>query len=362
MKKLVKIFSVLLVLAGSASANIIVPADPESEKTKSYTKTYPVGSSDRILLDNSFGEMKISTWSKNEIKVDVNITVKASTDARVQKIMDDITIEDGKNGSEIFFKTHFKGNDHDGDDDREHRSRNRDHNDGDHENNSMKINYTVYLPANATLEATNQFGAMSIGDFDGVVTLNSKFGSLTAGKLSQPKKVNVQFGKATIESMNNGKLTVNFSRAQVNKLSGDVTADFEQSHGVKLNLDNNLKKLDIHNSFSDIYLDAEKNLSASFDIKSSFGSFSNKSDFSVGNKKDDDGFVHYGVRDNTYTGKAGSGNIPITVKSSFGHVTLGHAIAFDVNERGSSNRNRNRDDEKVKDKEKDKSEKKRTRV
>jgi hypothetical protein len=170
MKRSVKICSLILLLASSASAATFSD-NYASEKSKSYTKTYPVGSNDKILLDNSFGEMKITTWAKNEIKVDVNITVKANTDERVQKIMDMITIEDGKSGSEVFFKTHMKGNhnnDSDDDDDNKGRNRNRNNND---DKSSTKINYTVYLPANATLNAINQFGPLTIGDYDGQLRL-----------------------------------------------------------------------------------------------------------------------------------------------------------------------------------------------
>jgi hypothetical protein len=349
MKKSIKIFSLLLLLTGSTFAAMITPGDTDSEKMKAYSKSYPVSSSDKILLDNSFGEMKISTWDKNEIKVDVLITVKAGTDERAQKIMDMITIEDGKNGSEIFFKTHLKNDKGDGDDNYK-KKKDHDNDDNYGKNTNFKINYTVYLPANTTLNATNQFGSLSIGDFDGVATLNSKFGSLTTGKLSQPKKLSIEFGKATIESMTNGKLSISFSRAQVNKLSGDVTINLEQANGIKLGLDNSLKKLDINNSFSTIYLDAQKDLSASFNIKSSFGSFSNKSEFAVNKNQEDED--RYMVTDKTYSGKAGSGSTPITIKSSFGHITLGHDLSFDVSNRA---RSKDKDD-------KDKTEKKRTRV
>jgi hypothetical protein len=362
MKRSVKIFSLILLLAGSASAATL-PADYASEKSKSYTKTYPVGSSDKILLNNTFGEMKITTWNKNEIKVDVDITVKANTDERVQKIMDMITIEDGKTGSEIFFKTHMKG-DHniDNDDDNEGKNKNRNRNNNNNNNNnnndnsSTKINYTVYLPANATLNATNQFGPLNIGDYDGAVTLDCRFGTLTTGKLSQSKKVSVQFGKATIESMNNGKLSVQFSKAQVNSLSGDIDADFNQSGGVKINVSNNIKSLDIHNNFGTLYLDADKNLSANFNIKTSFGKFSNETDFPV--NKDREGENRWVNTNSSYSGKAGAGSMPINIKNSFGTIKLVHDMQFDVNEKS---RNRDRDDNEKNEKS-EKSDKKRTRV
>ncbi|MES2371267.1 MAG: hypothetical protein V4557_01725 [Bacteroidota bacterium] len=362
MKRSVKIFSLILLLAGSASAATLSD-DYASEKSKSYTKTYAVGSGDKILLDNSFGEMKIATWNKNEIKVDVNITVKANTDERVQKIMDMITIEDGKSGSEIFFKTHMKGdhnNRSDNDDDHKDKNHNSNNNNNRNYNNddnsSTKINYTVYLPANATLNATNQFGPLTIGDYDGAVTLDCRFGTLTTGKLSQSKKVTVQFGKATIESMNNGKLSVQFSKAQVNNLSGDIDANFNQSGGIKLNVGNNIKRLDIHNDFSTVYLDADKNLSASFNIKTSFGKFSNETAFPVSKERDDNRWVN---TSSSYSGKSGSGSTPININNSFGTIKLVHDMQFDVNDKS---RSRDRDhDDKDKDKS-DKSDKKRTRV
>lgn len=329
MKRILTVCSALLFTASLATA-AMRPETPENEKSKSYSKSYPLSSGDKINLNNSFGEMKISTWSKNEIKVDVSMTVTAATEQRAQEILDHIRIEDKKSGNEVSFKTEL--NDMKGD------KKHSDNDHGDHEKTSFKINYTVYLPNNMALDATNSFGAMSIGDYDGNIILDSKFGSLTAGRLTQPKKVSIQFGKGTIESIQNGKLSVQFSRLQVNKMSGDIDADLNQSHGVKFNLSNDLKKLDVKNNFSELYLDADKNLSADFNIKTSFGGFSNKTDFAVSKTKEDEN--RYFNSNSSFTGKSGSGNIPVTIKSNFGHVTLGHDISFDVNEKSERKRAR----------------------
>lgn len=321
MKAPKRIFSVLVAIAigFSASAAILNP-DLDSEKSKNYSKSYPVGSGDKISLDNSFGEMRISTWSKNEIKVDVNITVKAATDEYAQKLVDVISIEDGKAGSEIFFKTHLNHNKNKWTDEDDKRER---------KNTSFKINYTVYLPATVTLDANNDFGPMSIGDFEGAISLTSKFGSLTAGKLSRSQKVRVEFGKATVESMQGGKLDIRFSKAQVQHLGGEISADLEQSGGVKLGVDNNLKKLDLKVNFSKVYLDVEKTISASYAIKSSFGSFHNDTEFSIPRQDKEDRQFDQNKR---YAGKSGSGAAPIDIKNNFGTVTLGHNISFDIND------------------------------
>ncbi len=328
MKHLLGICSLVLLFSGPAGAAIL-NGDTDVAKSKSYNKSYPLGSNEKVSLENTFGEMKINTWSKNEIKVDVSITVKANTEEDAQRILDMVDIEDGKTNGEVFFKTHLNNKKNEWNENNNERN----------QHTEFKINYTVYLPASAVLSATNQFGPMTISDYSGPVSLNSKFGSLTTGKLGEVKKIKVEFGVATIESMHNGDISVHFSRAQIDHLSGDIDANFEQSGGVKIGLDNNIKKLDIRNNFSKIYLVADKNLSASFDIHTSFGGFTNKTSFAI--PKEEDNEKRFFNKNQSYSGKAGSGQIPITIKSNFGNITMGYDIPFDVNEK-SERRSRSR--------------------
>lgn len=320
MKHLLKICSLILLLSGTVRAASL-PNDEGVAKSKSYSKSYSLGNGDKVSLDNSFGEMKINTWTRNEIKVDVSITVKASTEENAQRILDMVNIEDGKNNGEVFFKTHLNNKKKEWNEDNKEKN----------QHTEFTINYIVYLPTTTTLQATNQFGAMTIGDYEGSVALYSKFGSLTTGKLGNANKIKVEFGKATIENMHNGNLSIHFSRAQVNQLSGDIDADFEQSNGVKINLDNQITKLDIKNNFSKVYLTTDKNLSASFTIKTSFGSFNNKTSFAIPKLEENE--KKYFNKNQSYSGKAGNGQLPVNIKSNFGSITLGYDIPFDVNEK-----------------------------
>ncbi len=74
------------------------------KKRKTYTKSYNVSTSDRISFTNQFGELKINTWDKNEVKATVTITAEASTDEKAQAILDHITIEDGKNSDGVILQ------------------------------------------------------------------------------------------------------------------------------------------------------------------------------------------------------------------------------------------------------------------
>ena len=298
--------------------------EPKFKKTKTYTKSYSLGSNDKVSLYNQFGEMKLSTWDKNEVKVDVTITGKSDIEQRAQQILDHISIEDGKKDNTVSFKTKFN------DDKKTWNKENKE----EHHNEGMEINYVVYLPAGNPLNAENQFGKMIIPDYRGEAELLCKFGSLDAGKISNAKEVNVEFGDATIAQVNGGKLNIKFSEATIDKLSGDVKTNFEFSQ-VKLNIGNDVKSLDVNNSYSTIYLDVDKNFSAAYDIKSSHGDFSNKTSFAINEEGGDDD--HYGAKFNRkYKGTSGSGGAKLKVNSSFGEIIIGHDLKMEKKEKHKS--------------------------
>jgi hypothetical protein len=327
MKKI--IFSSALFIACLLSLAVIAQEkekynEPKYKKTKSFSKSHSLSSSDKISLSNQFGEMKLTTWDKNEIKVDVTIIGKADDEKRAQEILDRISITDGKDGNGVYFKTKFA------DDDNDNKSHNKNEK-NEHRNEGMEVNYMVYLPSTSTLKAENQFGKMIVPDYKGAIDLESKFGTLTAGKLSNSKNVTVEFGHGTIEEINGGNLTIKFSNGTVNKLSGDVRSDLEFSK-VKLNIDNDAKNLTIHNSYSSVYLDLEKNFSASWDIQTSHGNFDNKTAFAIKEKGDDDD--RYGPKFNrSYSGVSGSGAGKVKINSSFGEIVAGHDLQVDMTDR-----------------------------
>ena len=321
-----KLFSTLVLFTG---LTVILPAysqdskdskqEPKFKKQKSYSKSYNVSSGDKVTLENQFGEMKLITWDKNEVKVDVAISSGADDEATAQKILDRISIQDEKNGSGVSFKTKMadSGKDRNDKDDK-----------NKHQNQKMNIDYTVYLPAGNKLDAKNQFGAMIVPDYRGEATLESQFGSLTTGKITNAKNIKVAFGRANIGQVNNGKLDISFSSGSINKLVGDIDAKLQFCSALKINVDNDVKSLDIDNSYSTLYLDLSKNLSASYDISTSYGSFKNKSNFKIDAEEKEE---KRGYNSTTkYAGKSGSGGNKISIHSSFGSITAGHDLQVDT--------------------------------
>jgi len=320
------LFTGLFLLTGLA-AQEKEKQEPRFKKTKTHSKSYSLSSGDRVSLSNQFGEMKLVTWEKNEIKVDVTITGKSDEEPRAQEIIDRISIADGKEGNTVFFKTKFADQKSEKD-----KEKNKDGEKRTHRNEGMQIDYLVYLPAGNPLKASNQFGKMIVPDYRGEAEIESKFGSLTAGKISNAKEVTVEFGKGEIAHVHGGKLNIKFSSGSVGKLSGDIRSDLEFSQ-VKLNIDNDAKSLDIHNSYSTVYLDLNKSLSASYDISTSHGRFTNESSFTI---KEEGGDTNkgYGPKfSHRYTGTSGGGSAKLKVNSSFGEIIAGHDLKVDLSEK-----------------------------
>lgn len=324
---MIRIFSVVLPLLLLVQANLFAQNDNDNVnqndnkkkyefvKTKAVNRSYNVSASDKLNIENSFGSVKVTTWDRNEIKVDVAIEVSANTESLAQKMLDRITVSDGKSGSEISFKTSMK-----------------DVNNSKGEKSSMEINYTISMPANNGLTVKNDFGSTVIPDFRGEVDLTSKFGSLTTGNLSSIKNIHVEFGKANLANITSAPVTIKFSKAVISKLSGSIKLNLEFCSNVRLNLDNSLTSLDLKTSYSTVNLKPMGGLQASYNIFTSFGSFKNTSDVRF-SSNEEDGDNHGPKFDYEYSGKSGSGSVPVKVKSSFGKIILGEASEADMKDK-----------------------------
>jgi len=345
MTVILKRYSLPLLLACLLTSVQVRAEGPDVEKKKTYTKSYTVSNSDNVSFTNHFGELQINTWDKNEVKVTVTITAEAGTDEKAQAILDHISIEDGKGNDGVYFKTNFE---------RQKEPKWK----GDEK---YHIDYVVYMPARNPLTAKNDFGPIKIGDYSGEVSLESQYGSLTTGKLSNVKKVEIEYGKGSIGSINNGSLIIKYSKATIGNIDGNVNAVIEYSTVSKMGVDNNAKALTVKNSYSRLNVNINTNISANFDISTSYSSLHNNTNFDIKEEGADDD--RHGPRFNKrYQGKSGSGNIAMKIKSEYGQVTLSHDSNNDMNDDDDNRREKNKNKDKDKDKDKGRNKKDAVRI
>lgn len=296
----------------------------EHFKEKNISKTYPAGNT--LSIDNSFGDVVITTGG-NEIKVDIHIEASSTDKDLAEKIFNTITVTDNKDGNKVKFVTNVNNN-------KENHNLNYNCNNC---NSSMTINYTVQLPASTPLIIENSFGKITLPDYSGAVNLTSKFGSLTTGALAKTEEINVEFGKADIKSTGGGSYVFKFSTINVSNMDGSNKVNMEFCKPSRLSLAAGLVSLIMKESYSTVNLRPSAGLSASYDIKTSFGNFKNKTSSEI--KRTDEPDRYGPDSDRHYQGKSGSGTSKVEVRSSFGNIILGEATDEEMQ---SKNKNKNK--------------------
>jgi hypothetical protein len=289
----------------------------EHFKERNISKTYSA-SGNTLNIDNSFGNVTVTTWDRNEIKVDIHIEASSTDKELADKMFENIDVTESKDGNEIKFKTTTSKN------------KNSNYSCKNCKGN-MSINYTVQLPANVSLTIENSFGAITLPDYKGSVSLVSTYGSLTTGNLPSIKKLEVGFGKANLKNISNSTASFKYSSVSIQNISGANKLDFSFCGSSRINIDNDLTSLTLNESYSTVNLRPASNFSGTYNIKTSFGSVSDRSNANI---KRTDTPDKYGPDSNrSYEGKSGSGSSKIEVKSSFGRIIIGEATAEELKEK-----------------------------
>lgn len=288
----------------------------EHVKQRTISKTYPA-SGNTLNIDNSFGDVIVTTGG-SEIKVDINIEVSATDEALAQKIFDNIDVMDSKDGNQVKFKT------------KTNKNNKGDNYDCKNCKSSMSINYTVQVPAGTPLNIDNSFGDIKVPDYSGTVDLSSKFGSLTTGSLAKTKNIHVEFGKADIKSTGDADYTFKFSSVMIGNLEGNVKMNAEFCNMSRISMGSGLTSFDLKESYSSIAIKPTINLSVTYQITTSFGSFKNRTTTEINRTDKPDKYADF---DKTYSGKSGSGATKVDIKSSFGNIILGDATDEELKEK-----------------------------
>ncbi len=318
MKKILKIFNKACLIAAICLAFFPFKALSKGliEKKKVVIKTYPLISSDKISLSNKFGEMRLITWDKQKIQITITIIAKAASERRVSEMVNEITIESRKDATGIICITNFKTE--------------IDPRDGALKDEEYSINYEVFLPADNPLYVINKFGTLIVPDYNGEAEIISQHGELRTGRISNAKEVAVEFGRAEIFHINNGHISIRYSLAEINKLSGNITATFEFADSIRISMDNDIKSMTIENTYSTLYLDLAGSFSAKIKINTQLNGVITASALKVEEEviKNKSGEADKNLTDRRYTVKIGRGERNISIDSRFGKVILGQYYSY----------------------------------
>lgn len=168
-------------------------ASAGEEYTKVIKKDFPVNPDALLAIRNKFGKVHINNWDKNEISLEVTITVTASDQKgaanRFERVNVDIngttgqvtattTIEEGK----------FSGK------------------------GRFSVDYLVHMPVSNRLDLSNKFGDIFINELKGKSKIDLSYGNMEARKLDNSDNLlDISFGKARINWITGAVLILKYS-------------------------------------------------------------------------------------------------------------------------------------------------------
>jgi len=190
-------------------------------KEKVITKEFNVNSNATLEIDNSYGNLDIVTWDENRIVFEITITTNGNNEEKVQKKLDDITVDFDASSSHVMAKTKFNKN-------------------GSSSwwkwNNSnkvnMKINYVVKMPITNNVNLSNDYGSINLDKLEGRAKISCDYGKITTKELMADDNI-ISFDytqNSYFEYIKNGKINADYSGFTVAKTKNlSINADYTKS-------------------------------------------------------------------------------------------------------------------------------------
>ncbi|QTD38300.1 hypothetical protein JL193_03085 [Polaribacter batillariae] len=202
MKSIYKIAFLLLLFPFISSAN---NKEKKHEKSKTITKEYNVNSNALVALDNSYGDLNITTWDKNRVEIEVKITVNGNDLEDVEEKLNSINVAFSASSSKVSAKTVFG------------KKKNSWSWWKRSKNVNYKINYFVKMPKTNNINLKNDYGSIYLGNISGEATINCDYGKIVVGELSSNNNnISLDYcSTSTIAYIKSGDINVDYSKLSI---------------------------------------------------------------------------------------------------------------------------------------------------
>ena len=326
-------------------------------KEKTIKKEYNVNSDALLSIKNSYGNLNITSWNENRVMIEVHIKTNGDNEEKVQKKLDEITVDFENSNSMVSAKTIFnKGKSNWGW--------------GGNNNVNMQVNYTIKLPIKNSVDLNNDYGSIILDRIDGHAKINCDYGRLEIGELhGRNNDLNFDYtSNSSIGYINSGTIDADYSGFTINK-AGNLTINADYTNSSVLKMDNlqyacdygkidveevnnvtgngdyitvklgtvhgkvNLEadygsiriakmaadagNLDISSDYTGIKIGYDPQYHFDFEIRTSYAGVSGKEDFEINVSTEKSSDKYY----KGYHGKANSGK-KVSIKSDYGGISF----------------------------------------
>ena len=195
--KALKFNTALLILVFLAATSFA----KKDEFSKEINKSFDIDKNASLIVKNKFGLVHCANWDKSSISVKVTITVDASSQEKANSYFDRIDISLTGNRTEVRAVTEFGNN-------------------AFKNNNSISVDYLIYLPASVNVEISNKFGEVIVDEVGGTADISVAYGSLRAKRLlNEDNKLKMSFSEdCFIGYLNNADIELKYSDLEMSEV------------------------------------------------------------------------------------------------------------------------------------------------
>lgn len=233
------------VLIASVQHTPVSPAWQETtiqdriELRRRLIKAYTVSPSDLLAIDNRFGDVTVTHWDRNEMRVEVTITASSDSHDRAEQALNAVRVDERRNDNAYMFQTVIN---------KEYEAAQGDEKSAEgtkkvtkvssqnsasnevktnwsiswsEKGRSIRVDYRISMPKANGLTIKNRFGNVTVPDFSAPINLDSKFGNVYGAAMSNAATViKSSFGNVTIRDVQHGRVDMSFGDLDIN--SGNV--------------------------------------------------------------------------------------------------------------------------------------------
>jgi hypothetical protein len=190
-------FSFLLAIAIFFSSLTVGAATTNDDTSKTTSRTFTVGVNDLLSISNSFGNITVTHWDKNEAEIRVVVEAKARNKQAARESLDRVNITLNKSGNKISGTTTIRNNSSD---------RNQ--------NLNVDVNYYISIPSQMAIELNQKYGTINLPENNnGTSNITVKYGKLFAGNFSKHLDLDIAYSDATFKNLTTAKMELAYSNA-----------------------------------------------------------------------------------------------------------------------------------------------------
>jgi hypothetical protein len=268
--------------------------------TKTIEKTLPYKNGNEVNIEGEKAEIQVETWSKNEVKVLVELIAKHPNRKTAEADLNRMVYSSEQHGNNIYFRNYISTDKN-----------------GKKPESDLKAIYTITLPADCPMYLKNSYGLAHVSNLSRALKIHSEFSKIDLENLRGQIGITTRFGDIEGRQID-GNVTINSRRSDIELHDIKGTWNINAQYGILKFFTNPSPEL------LSLNIDAEKSDVYFFDPKPSFYGYTLTAHYGTISVPQD---LKFNYLENTsqlkkaiFSSKIGSSNI--SIKISFGDIVI----------------------------------------